>query len=78
MFLGDRGELSTPVSILLPGNWYEWRTKKVGDDNADFDTYFKLQEKVNTFWAPINSGATAHVDLEAPRAVPLPGYLAHT
>ena len=28
---------------------------------------------MNKFWALINSGATAHVDLEAPRAILLPG-----
>ena len=72
-FLGYRGGFSTPASILLPGNWCEWRTKKWGDDNAEFDTHFKLQENVNMFWEPINSGATAHVDLKAPRAILLLG-----
>ena len=27
---------------------------------------------MNTFWAPINSGATSHVDLEAPIVILLP------
>ena len=77
-FLGDRGGFSTPASILLPGNWCEWKTKKGGNDNAELDTQFKLRENMNKFWAPINSGATAHVDLESPRESRLPGYLAHT
>ena len=34
--------------------------------------HFKLWEDVNTFWASINSGATSHVDLEAPREILLP------
>ena len=72
-FIGDQGELSTPASILLPGNWYEWIKKKGDDKNAEFNMHFKLRVNVNTFWAPINSGATAHVDLEPPRAIVLPG-----
>ena len=72
-FLGDRGEFSTLASIILPENWCEWRTKKGGNDNTEFDTHFKWQKNVNTFWAPINSGATAHVDLESPRVILLPG-----
>ena len=77
-FIGDQGEFSTLASILLPGNWCEWKTKKGGNDNAELDTQFKLRENMNKFWAPINSGATAHVDLESPRESRLPGYLAHT
>ena len=57
----------------MPENWCEWITKKGGNDNTEFDTHFKWQKNVNTFWAPINSGATAHVDLEAPRAILIPG-----
>ena len=34
--------------------------------------HFKLQGNVNPFWAPNNSGATAHVDLEYPRAILIP------
>ena len=60
-FLGYRGEFSTPASILLPGNWCKQKTNKWEDDSAEFDTHFKLQENVNKFWAPMNSGATAHV-----------------
>ena len=72
-FLGYGGKFSTLESIILPGNWCEWRTKKGGNNNADFDTHCKLQGNVNTFWAPINSGTTSHVDLEAPRVILLPG-----
>ena len=72
-FLGDRGGFSTLVSILLPNNWCEWKTKKGGNNKAEFGTHFKLRENVNTFWAPINSGATAHLDLEALRAILLTG-----
>ena len=57
----------------MPGNWCERKTKKGGNDNAEFNTNFKLRENVNKFWAPINSGATAHMDLEFPRAILLPG-----
>ena len=62
-FLGDQEEFSTPASILFPGNWCEWRTKKGVDENEEVNMYFKLRENVNTFWAPLNSGATAHVDM---------------
>ena len=41
-FLGDQGGFSTLAPILLPKNWCEWRTNKGGDNNADFDTHFKL------------------------------------
>ena len=30
-FLGYRGEFSMPASIILTGNWCEWKTKKGGD-----------------------------------------------
>ena len=39
----------------------------------EFDTHFKFRENVNTFWAPINSGATAHVAFESPRVILFPG-----
>ena len=46
---------------------------KGGDDNAEFDTHFKLRGNANKFWAPIDSGTTDHVDLESPRAILLLG-----
>ena len=34
-----RGIFNTGVNTIAK-NWYKWRTKKVGDNNADFDTHF--------------------------------------
>ena len=57
----------------LSKNWCQWKTKKGGNNNAEFDTHFKLWGNVNRFWNPINSVATAHVDLEPLRAILLTG-----
>ena len=72
-FCGDRGEFSSPTALLLPDNWYKWKTSKGSGDNAAFDAHFKAPDNRDKFWAPANTGATAHVDLDGPRAILLPG-----
>ena len=65
-FCGDRGEFSTPTTLLLPDNWYKWKTSKGSGDNAAFDAHFQTPENRDKFWATANTGATAHVDLDGP------------